>query len=165
MKHHAEFALLVFCTLAAACPIFQARNTLEIVCSLIGTHISNMYWFTLICQLQGHFSRWLFKNPAERHQFPETSAFAIRTLWFWLTGLEIWPPWLPPANCALQIAAVVCQLWRLHGEFPPSKKELKRRPPHMQHAPIDVHCLCSWYSVPEYTDEIRARPGWDKPLT
>lgn len=132
MKHHAEFALLVFCMLAAGVPIFQARNIREIVCCLIGTHVYSMYWFTLICRLRGHLvhSGWLFKNPAEHLQLPETSAFAILTLSFWQTGPEIWPPWLPPANCVPQITTVVSQLWSLHGKFTPHEKELRRRPPH-----------------------------------
>lgn len=155
MKHHAEIALLVFSVLAAGCPIFQARNILEIVCSLFGTHVSTMYWFTPICQIQRHFSRCLFKNSAERRQFPE-NVFRFDS-----QGPEIRPPWLPPANFVLQITAVVSQLWSLHREFTPLKKGAEVQTSAQQHALTDVRCLCSWYSAPEYTDEIRARPGWD----
>lgn len=43
----------------------------------------------------------------------------------------------------------------------PLKKGAEVQTSTQQHALIDAHYLCSWYSAPEYTDEIRARPGRD----
>lgn len=52
---------------------------------------------------------------------------------------------------------MVPHLWSLHWVCC-LKEELKRRHPHSSAL---THCLYSWYTGPEYTDEINGQPVWD----
>lgn len=160
MKHHAEFALLVSSVHAAVCPIFQARNILEIVCGLFGTHVSSMYWYVLIytdLSDSGSFLRLIVQKTQPNAVSSQKNVFGFdsQVRRYGLPGCLL-------ANCVLQITAVVPQLWSLHrGEFTPLKKGAEVQTSAQQHALTDECCWCSWSSAPEYTDEIRAGPGWD----
>lgn len=44
MNHNIRIAVLAFCLLAGGCPISNAKNTLEIVCNLLGPNVPVAVW-------------------------------------------------------------------------------------------------------------------------